>query len=441
MAFNLPLPSITTNTIPNAMSTLNQLVNQHYQNEIAAVNAKYAPAIVTANANAKNAYANLMGPQFTAKALGNTNILAQLQPDQANAAINRVINAATGQPTSNNILTSQNNLSPDQQGGNGQSWLRNALHSFFGGNVFAPPPQNNNALLQTPTVPAYYQNQQQQNQSPQPGQNQLQPPNQWQSTDNGQVQNQPVVNNPTPSQTINTASNQPVDTSNGQSAINNNSPNTQMAQNTGSYEGTVEQGKEEGKIRADQIKELDDMAFNAQTKQTVLDDLNRMIASPILRQIRQLPLAGQHEIGWYEKEGNPEEKKLIGSLDAQMGNVIVLSAKDFNGQFRKGEQQLLMGMKPNKSDMPDVMIGKAQSLNLMNQMLLARTRLTSQLMNDYKMNKGKAEQLADKSIDINKMRQQIHDTLNPMITLRNKKTKEVVTVPIGDARSKYGYKG
>ena len=437
MAFNLPLPSITTNTIPNAMSTLNQLVNQHYQNEIAAVNAKYAPAIVTANANAKNAYANLMGPQFTAKALGNTNILAQLQPDQANAAINRVINAATGQPTSNNILTSQNNLSPDQQGGNGQSWLRNALHSFFGGNVFAPPPQNNNALLQTPTVPAYYQNQQQQNQSPQPGQNQLQPPNQWQATDNGQIQNQPVVNNPTPSQPINTTSNQPTDTTTA-----NNNPNRQMAINAGQFKGTVAQGEEEGKIRAKQAKDLDDMAFNAQTTQSTVDEMNRNLVSPVLSQIRQLPLAGQHEFGYYRKLGTPEQQELIAQLDNQFKTIVKNTTKDFSGQVRNSELDLLNQTIPTDKDTINTMIGKAEALTLQRQMLITRANITSQLMHNYGMNKNDASKLADQSIDINKMRQQIHDKLHPMITLKNKKTNEQVTVPIAEARTaKYGYKG
>jgi hypothetical protein len=193
------------------------------------------------------------------------------------------------------------------------------------------------------------------------------------------------------------------------------SPQT-FAENVGTYEGTKQEGREAGKIRAQDIKELNDLVFNAETKQETLNDINNMISSPEIREIRQIPLAGRHEMGWYAKFGTPAQQQLIGRLESQMGNVVKDSARDFQGQFRTGEQKLLSGMKPNPGDTIDAMIGKAESLSVMNEMLLQRSRLTSQLMQKYHMSKGQALENADKQINGKQIRESVHNKLNPRPT-------------------------
>jgi len=144
--------------------------------------------------------------------------------------------------------------------------------------------------------------------------------------------------------------------------------------------------------------------------------VNSMIASPEIRELRQVPLAGRHEMSFYAKYGTPAQQQLVGRLYAQMGNIVKDSSRDFAGQFRKGEQQLLQGMKPNDSDTIDSMTGKAESLSVMNKMLMERSRLTSQYMSQYHINKLQASEFADKKINGQAIRDQVHNTLNPKPT-------------------------
>ena len=181
---------------------------------------------------------------------------------------------------------------------------------------------------------------------------------------------------------------------------------------------------------------MNDINYNAGTKEATLDDINNMISSPVIRDIRQLPLLGRHEMGWYAKEGRPDQQQLVTRLQTQMGNLVKDSSRDFAGQFRKGEQQLLQGMKPNDSDTVDGMIGKSESLTVMNKLLRERSALTSQYMTDYHINKLQASQMADKQVNGDAIRAQVHDKLNPTVTIRNKKTGEVVTLPAAEAHAR-----
>ncbi len=422
----LPLPQVVSDVGPGGrivttMRGINALAADNLANQIKGVEAQYAPLTTQAEAASKLAYANLMGPQFLAKLMGNPDVVANSPLLQDPRTTQMLYEAGSGQGTGNaltNIPTMQNANSSNSLSG----WIMNKIKGIVSpsqtSNPFAQGQATNiNAITETPDNSEVGQATTAWLKSPEaqalaekngmytiPDANQLIP---WYRSQQGSI----------PSSAA---------------------PNSTYAENAGTYRGTIEEGKEAGKIRAQDIKELNDTVFNADTKLATLDDINNMISSAEIRQIRELPAAGRHELAYYSKFGTPKQQQLVGRLYAQMGNIVKDSSRDFAGQFRKGEQQLLQGMKPNDSDTVDSMIGKSESLTVMTKLLRERAALTAKLMNQYHMNKGQAQEIADQQIKGNEIRNEVHDKLNPTVTIKNSKTGELITVPVSEARSKYG---
>jgi hypothetical protein len=405
----LPLPRVVADVGPGgpavtSLRGMNALINDIYGNQIKKVQAEYAPTTVPAEAASKWAYANLMGPQFIAKLMGNPDVVANSPQLQNPQTINTLYQAGTGQGLGNPFLTMPG--VPQQNQGGLLGHIVNGVRNAFG--FGGQQPQN--AMSQPP---------------------QMIPRQEAIARANADQQRADMREGQAIPQQTNAIIPQAPMPSAGQNTY---------AENAGQYAGVKAEGAEAGKIRANDIKELADTVFNGETKQATLDDLTSMVTSPVIQEIRQLPLAGRHEMGWYAKEGTKEQKELVGRLYTQMGNLVKDSSRDFAGQFRKGEQQLLNGMKPNDSDTVDVMIGKIQSLSTMNKLLTERARLVAHNMNNYHMNKLDASELADKQLKGDNIRKQVYDSLHPTITIRNPRTGERITIPIEDAR-KGGFKG
>lgn len=372
MFSGIPLPNMNELSIPAKLAQLNELQKQHLENE-------YYPQNAMAKNASQLAYANLMGPQFLAKLIGNPAILSNTPEDQKSALLQKLY-AAAGQKGNNPF--NQEGSQPASLSG----FLTNKLKGLFD-NDEKPVGQN----------PFSSANLSQQDQNAisgmKPGDSYVIKGNQ-NNNDDDQSFHDPLDLIPTP----------------------NSSSKPTFAENQGKYQGVVEEGKKSGQIRAQDIKDLNDIVFNGQTTQTTLDNLSNILGSKEFEQIRQIPLAGQHELSYYAKFGTPEQQNMIGQYYTLTGNIIKDSARDFAGQFRKGEQQLLSGMKPSPSDTVDVARGKTESLSVMQKMLTERAKLTSEIMSKYHSNKLEAQELADKHINGNQIRSQIHNRLNPKPT-------------------------
>lgn len=430
----LPLPKVVADTgagggLVTALGGINSLQNDMMLKKINEVKAQYAPLTTQADAASKMAYANLMGPQFLAKLMGNDSALANMSEDQKRQALSMLYRAGSGQGTGNALMMGSPQQgggnpfasAPQQQNSNLSGWLSDKMKNIFSGG------QQNSAPQQQ-----------------QPSQNALAPQNVNLS---GMVPGQSYTNNSGAPQTV-SFQGQGADSGmsydqNGNNVIGSPSsvsapsaPQPQTyAENTGAYKGVVEEGQEAGKIRAKDIDELNTTVFNAETHQATLDDISSILASPEFEQIRQVPLLGHHELSFYSKEGTPAQQNMVGRYYTDTGNVIKDSARDFAGQFRKGEQQLLQGMKPNPSDTVDTARGKLESLSYFNKMLSERSKLTSKIMSQYHVNKLQASEAADKQINGEQIRQGIHDKLNPTVTIKNKRTGETKTISAAEARA------
>ena len=185
-----------------------------------------------------------------------------------------------------------------------------------------------------------------------------------------------------------------------------------------------ERDKALSKEDAKKISGLENTALAGYQKQDTFDAMNQILGSPELEQIRQHPVAGHYELGYYEKFGTPAQQKMIGQLKAHMGQIIKDAAQDFKGQFRIGEQALVNSMKPNPGDSLDVMKGKAEALTYMNQMMTKRAELEARYMRDYHMSALQARVAANKVIKPSEVKKQINSILYQSKKKNDQSSKE-----------------
>lgn len=207
-----------------------------------------------------------------------------------------------------------------------------------------------------------------------------------------------------------------------------------------------EQGKALAKEDAKKISGLEDKALTGYEEQDTLDALNGILGSNQFEQMRQHPVYGKYELKYYSKYGTPEQQKMVGDAQAYMGKIVQNTAQHYKGSFRVGEQALIMSMKPSENDSLDVMKGKAEALTYMNQMLTKRSELMAQYMREQKMSPLQAKLAVDKTIKPSEIKKQVNSILYPpkktssassdMVTIRNKKTGETISVTRDEARKR-----
>lgn len=402
------------------VNALTEMRNANELRKINAIKAQYAPLTTQAEAASKLAYANLMGPQFLAKIMGNDSALANMSEAQKANALAKIYQAGSGQGSGSGIFGQMQQ--PDQQDNSLLGLLSNKLKDSLG--LVQPSKPNplasadGNMLVAGQSMPL-------QNINPEyiaAHQNDITANNE--TVPNDQVLDYVAKNN------VNHLNDNQIPLP-PLSAVKQRGT---YAENTGNYKGVVEEGVESGKIRAKDVEALNNTVFNGETNQATLNEVSDILASPTFQKIRNTPLAGHHELSYYAKEGNKEEQHMVGQYYTLTGNLIKDASRDFAGQFRKGEQQLLNGMKPSPSDTVDTAKGKTETLSVLNKMLTERSRLTSKIMSQYHVNKLQASEQADKLLDGDKIRKEVRDRLNPTVTIRNKTTGETKTISAEQAR-------
>lgn len=419
MAFNLPLPTMEDTSILGQLARLNALQKSGQE-------AKYAGTTAYANALSKLAYANLMGPQFMAKLMGNKDILANMNDPSGN--VNKLeqtaLNGGTnGQPVApppnaigglagllinklGSIFDQTPNAAPGQQGRN--PLARNAP-------VPTAPQEETEETLTDSTPSANFDDSNITNKARgvDPNSQLGKATNAWLASPEAKKQSEKdgYVSLPKEEDLIDWYDNKveglPAKTPKGRKSF---------AENVAEYQGIEEEGKEAGTIRAKDIKELNDTYETSLNKAETFNDLNTLLASPVMRELRQIPLAGRHEMAYYAKEGTKAQQEAVGKFQTLTGNIVRDASQDFKGAFRKGEQQLINNMKVNDSDTIDTAIGKAEELTYLNKFIGERARLTSKIMEKEHINKGDALEKADRQMNGTAIRRQIHDKLNPSPT-------------------------
>lgn len=388
------LSNLPGGALPNILDAYNTFGNNRAMRNINEVKSQYAPLTTQAEAASKLAYANLMGPQFLAKIMGNDSALANMTEDQKKAALQKIYQAASGQGSGINAF----NQMPNHTGigqpstNNFAGNIKNAFLSLIGKN----PAAANNALAQgTPQQPAQMPTNQQRPKGAVAIEGQ-----QWYDKDGNPVyaeEEVKVPGKPTIDMTL----------TEGQR------PKT-YGEKAGEYKGLLEEGKETGKIRATARKELDQEYQQALQLKAPFEKLNQIISNPIFQNLRNLPALQKLQMKGKANFGNAAEQKLVGEFQAAARNVVAATVKGFGGRILASEIPLSESMKLGDDDTIGVMLGKAPVIEAFNEFTLQRARIASKLMKQYHMDKGDALEQADKMVDGDAIRAEIDNQINPV---------------------------
>lgn len=131
------------------------------------------------------------------------------------------------------------------------------------------------------------------------------------------------------------------------------------------------------------VNTLDTQSASADQTLNTLGDIGKIIYTPEWSEMRKLatiPGGGKASLWWYAHNGTPEQQQMAGQFISTTGQVVANMASQFKGQFRKGEQQLISGIKINDTDTPALSQGKFESLVSMENFLKQRNNLTSKLV-------------------------------------------------------------
>lgn len=388
---------IDVNAIPGSMRGLmtgNEISKGAIENQIKNIERQYAPVTVPAEAASKLAYANLVGPQFLAKMMGNQDIVASLKQPQRENILRLIYGGGIGQQSGNNMMA--NNMPKPQ---NPFLQLLSGLTGGMSDRMFGRQPMQTGPM-QTPQMT--------QTQSVQNGSGVVMPP----------ATNAPV---PLPLRPESEAT------------------NPDYFETAGKAAGIKEEGRESGTLRAKAINELDQQYEQAEKAEQPVDHLIDISQNPVFMNMRnKVPFFQDKQLKMLAKTGTPEEQKLIGDFITSTMNAVANTVNSFAGGALAKEFDIGEKMKISPDDTWNVMTGKLESVGTFAQILKEKSRIASEIMQNQHVSRGRAWQLASKQVDGNRIRADIRERLTPKVTIRNKKTGEVITISASEAREKYG---
>lgn len=396
----LPLPRVVADVeaggpLVTSMGGINALNNAMLLRKINEAKSKYAPLTAQAEAASKLAYANLMGPQFLAKLMGNDSAVANLSEDQSRNALAKLYQAGTGQTTGASIFNqTQVPSGVGQPSTNALSgWITNKLKNAFG----QGPSQDLGESRNAQSNPGQYNAPAQAASPPQP------------------LQSSGITPTPEDQALMNWKQNRDaLEAIRGTPELKAAMPT--YAENTARYKGIIEEGKELGKIRGKSIDDLDQQYQQALQSQVPLQHMNEIVNNPEFRNLRQFPWFQKLQLDTKAKIGTPEQQKLIGDFQTTALKAVAETIMGFKGRILDKEVGIANQMKISPEDTINVMLGKLPTIEAFNEMTKERSRIASQLQEAQHLNRGDALEQADKMIDGESIRKSFENKLKPQVT-------------------------
>jgi hypothetical protein len=425
----LPLPSVVPDVGPGgglvtAMGGINKLSNDMILRKINEIKKQYAPMTTQAEAASKLAYANLMGPQFLAKLLGNDSAIANMGDAQAKQALQQAVNAGMGGGNANNIFQQMQQQGGPQKHGN---FFVNKLKDIFGG-------QGQQGIGQM----------QGQGQMPQQMQQIPQMPNG--AGQQSAPSAPPMGRRPKDGVTLEgeqwyNAKGEPVyeeeeTTPEGSMKLEltKGIPPKTYAQNTGEYKGTVKQLEKEGEYRAAALKQIGESQLGLSHSGAVLDRMTGIIKNPVFANMRnKIPGFQNKQLDYLKVMGTPEEKELIGDFLSTGESFIASTVQGFSGKPLVREFDLAQRQKITPHDTVESAIGKLQSATALHDIAEQKNQIVSELLQKG-YNEADAVKQANKMVNVSSIEEATKKRLQRKIQVRNSKTGVTKMVTLEEAR-------
>ncbi len=405
---DIPLPSVISNVAPGgplvtSMQGRNALIQS-------AAEAKYAEQKAYADAASKIAYANLMGPQFLAKLMGNPDLVATSPQLQDPSTTNKLYQAGMGGGTGNAMLGSpMMGPVPQVQSTSPFEKIVNAVKSAF--NIGAP--SNPLAAPQTGGQPAnaLY------NQSGEPSDMPVDQVNQGKGT----------APTPTNASSYDKNGRNIVGTPDDINAAANGHKKT-YAEKVADFRNVTKEGEELGTARGKAIDELGKQYAQDVEGMAPLNRLMEISQSPTFMNMRNsIPGFQELQLNTLKNfTGTPEQKRMIGDYIASSKSVIGNTVRDFQGRAMAKEFDFANQLKIGDNDNIDVILGKLESLTAFKNSTMRRNEIARKLMGaPNHMNEGDAYEAANKQVDMKAIREEISNNLKSPVRVKNQKTGEV----------------
>jgi hypothetical protein len=432
----LPLPRVVPDVGPGgglvtAMGGINKLSNDMILRKINEIKKQYMPLTTQAEAASKLAYANLMGPQFLAKLLGNDSAIANMGDSQAKQALQQAVNAGMGGGNASNIFAQmqQQSQGPGQKLGNSLSnFFADKLKGVFGGQGqpgMGQMPGMGQPQQQAPQQMPQMQNDAEQQSAP------MAPPMGRRPKDGVTLEGEQWYN----------AKGEPVyeeeeTTPEGtmKLELTKGIPSKSYAQNTGEYKGTVKQLEKEGEYRAAALKQIGESQLGLSNSGAVLDRMTGIIKNPVFANMRnKIPGFQNKQLDYLKVMGTPEEKELIGDFLSTGESFIASTVQGFSGKPLVREFDLAQRQKITPHDTVESAIGKLQSATALHDIAEQKNQIVSELLQKG-YNEADAVKLANKMIDVRSIEKATKERLQRKIQVRNNKTGVTKMVTLEEAR-------
>ncbi|CAB4128658.1 hypothetical protein UFOVP100_54 [uncultured Caudovirales phage] len=477
----LPLPNALSDlvggAIPNVMNAHNTFANNAHERGINALKEQYAPYTIPAEAASKLAYANLVGPQFLAKILGNDAAVANLGSDASKDILQKITKAGSnpfsqpqgsgglfsgiGQPSTNSFsgwLTGKlKNAFGMNQGVNPQlgNTLNGIAHVESGGAkdpyslIGRDAGHGDHAIgkyqVMESNVPSWTKEALGQSMTPQEFLNSPQA----QEKVAAYMVNKHLNKGNSPhdvgsiwltGKPLSQAGNiRDINGTNAAEYVKRmdeapNQPEKSYAQKAGEYKGTIRQLEKEGEIRANAREDLGKQYQQSVQAEVPLKHLNEIVTNPTFQNLRKIPGFQKLQLDSKQVIGSPEEQRLIGDFRATALNAVAQTVMGFGGRILQSEVNLANDMKINPNDSFNVMLGKLPAIESMQEMTKQRALIATKLMKNQHLDRADALEQADKMIDGKAIRKNIEDSLDYPVEITNKKTGEKRTIKVSEAR-------
>ncbi len=424
---SLPLPKVIADTeaggpLVTALGGINALANNSHLRRINKVKADYAPLTTQAEAASKLAYANLMGPQFMAKLMTNPGFLGNTPDNKLQAIREMITKAGTGQGTGNALMDMPQHSGTGQPSTNNFSgYLKNAIKGLLGQNTQGQQ-QSGNPFAQRGQIP---QRQQQSLQVEQENPMQHRPKDgvtlegaQWYNAKGEPVYEEEET---TPDGRM-------------KLELTKDIPPKSYAENTGKYQGTVKQKEQEGKYRADALKEIGENQLGLSNSGAVLERMTGIITNPVYLNMRnKIPGFQNKQLDYLKVMGTPEEKELIGDLTGTGESFIASTVQGFGGKPLVREFDLAQRQKITGHDTPESAKGKLKSAIALHDIADKKLQIISELLQKG-YNESDAVKQANKMVDVKAIEKATNERLQRKIQVKNSKTGETKMVTLEEAR-------
>lgn len=406
-----------------AMGGINSLANEMILRKINQIKAQYMPITSLAEAASRLAYSNLIGPQYTAKLLGNEGVVANMGDANAKAALQKVLQAGIGNQIGQSLP--MNSLAQIQQGNMGtmarhnnslSNFFADKLKGVFGGQLQQPQGMPSAGAMENmvpsqmsaPEMPPF-------SGKPPKGGIMLEGQQWYDKNGNPVYEEEEGINDSQPMQLELTKGRQ---------------QEPSWEENLGRFRGVAKQGEESGKLRAQSIGDVGEEMKQLSTTGANVDRLIDDFTNPDFMAMREeFPFLQDTQLKVAAKTGSPQQRNMIGNLIADIESFKGSTVNSFKGQTLKREFDYADKLKPTENDTVYTALGKLQTLKALKDIAWQKDIKIKDYMQNGRMSLADAVQRADKEIDIKSIDKSVKEYTQPLHKLRNKKTGQTIFVP------------